>query len=356
VARKNRIQISHYWPDRVRTRLRVDSEDKAEELLLRVKLAEIDGTWPGLRAALVGGKGDDAVSLARSPFELVADRYLNDHVMVHNKSFASKRSFLKRFKERWGTKPFRSIKLADIDGYVSDRQRVGVVDATINRELACFSHMYTWARKRGFVASNPMDDFEKLKEQEWAGPKPSDEVIESVFECLDSRFVPIFRFIRETGARRGEVLALQHWQVDRTRRLVEFAKRTKNGKNRLVGLTDLALEALDAVPPMPGCPYVFYNPGTKTRWHDCRAPWEAAREAAGFPWLRMRDLRPAFAIEVSEYGGDMHFLQSVLGHSSVAVTEKHYAKFSPESAARRTLKLIEGGRAARRKKRDRKAG
>jgi integrase len=187
-------------------------------------------------------------------------------------------------------------------------------------------------------------------QQEWAGPRPTDEVIEAVFARLDSMFVPIYRFIRETGARRGEVLSLQHWQVDTARRLVEFAKRTKNGKNRLVGLTDLALEALDAVPSLPGCPYVFYNPETKTRWHDCRRPWEIAREKAGFPWLRVRDLRPAFAVEVAEYGGDMHFLQSVLGHSSVAVTERHYAKFSPESAARATLKLIEGGRAARRKK------
>jgi len=66
-------------------------------------------------------------------------------------------------------------------------------------------------------------------------------------------------------------------------------------------------------------------------------------------------LRPAFAIEVSELGGDLHFLQSVLGHSSVAVTEKHYAKFSPRSAAQVTLRLIEGGRAARRQAQEKKA-
>jgi integrase len=70
-------------------------------------------------------------------------------------------------------------------------------------------------------------------------------------------------------------------------------------------------------------------------------------EEAGYPWMPVRDLRPAFAIEVAEYGADLHFLQSVLGHSSVAVTEKHYAKFSPKSAAQVTLRLIEGGCAAR---------
>jgi integrase len=355
VAKKKGIQVSHYWPDGQRTRVRCESEAKVEELNLRIQLAEIDGTWLGLRGVLLGNRDEDVANLCRGPFLAVADKYFRDHVTVHNKAFRSKRSFLERFKGRWGTRPFRSINLGDIDDYVSDRHDDGVCDATINREIACLRHLYTWGRKRGFVNRNPLEDFEKLKEQEWAGPKPTDEVIEAVFAKLDPPFVPVFRFIRETGARRGEVLSLQHWQIDRSLRLVEFAKRTKNGKNRVVGLTAVALDALDAVPPLPGCLYVFYNPKTKTRWSDCRGPWEEAREAAGYPWLRMRDLRPAFGIEASELGAPMHFLQSVLGHSTVAVTEKHYAKFSPESAAQVTLRVIEGGRAARRRDQHREA-
>jgi integrase len=319
-------------------------------------LAEIDGSWLGLRTSLLSRLPDDATAISRGPFDVVADKYYSDHVVVHNKSHRSKRCFLNRFKSCWGKKPFRSISLADVDKYVSDRKSEGVINATISRELACLNHLCTWARKRGYLSRNPLEDYEKLKEQQWAGPKPTDEAIEAVFACLDDRFVPVFRFIRETGARRGEVLSLEHWQIDRSQSQVEFARRTKNGKNRLVGLTDKALQALDSVPPLPGCSYVFYNPETGTRWYDCRRPWERARQKAGYPWLRIRDLRPAFAIEVSEYGGEMHFLQSVLGHSSVAVTEKHCAKFSPESAARATLRLIEGGRAARRQQDERKAG
>ena len=109
-------------------------------------------------------------------------------------------------------------------------------------------------------------------------------------------------------------------------------------------LTREALEAIDSVPPLEGCPYVFYNPETGTRWYDARRPWEEARKAAGYPWLRVRDLRPAFAIEASEQGAPMHFIQSGLGHGSVAVTEKYYAKFDPKSAAKQLLRVIEGGR------------
>jgi hypothetical protein len=40
----------------------------------------------------------------------------------------------------------------------------------------------------------------------------------------------------------------------------------------------------------------------------------------------------------------MHYIQSALGHGTVAVTEKYYAKFSPNSAARQLLRVIEGSR------------
>ena len=197
---------------------------------------------------------------------------------------------------------------------------------------------------REFVDRNPLARIKRLQEQEWAGPRPTNEVIDAVFAKLDPRFLPVLAVIRETGARRGEVLGLQHWQIDRERRVVTFAKRTKNGKSTIAPLTDRALEAIDSVPVLPGCPYVFYNPETGTRWFDVRKPWVAARKAAGYPWLRVRDLRPAFGIEASEEGVPMHFIQSVLGHGSVAVTERYYAKFRPDAAASAVRQALEAAR------------
>ena len=166
--------------------------------------------------------------------------------------------------------------------------------------------MFTWAAKRGYLEANPLAGMERLREQEWAGPKPTTEIVEAVFEMLDPRFLPVFIVIRETGARRGEVLSLQHWQIDRRERFITFAKRTKNGKNTVAPLTQRALEAIDSVPPLPACPYVFYNPEIEDRWSGVRKPWIEARSKAGYPWLRVRDLRPAFGIEASELSAPMH--------------------------------------------------
>lgn len=39
----------------------------------------------------------------------------------------------------------------------------------------------------------------------------------------------------------------------------------------------------------------------------------------------------------------MHDIQQVLGHSSVATTERYYAHFSPTHSAKKVLKVLEGG-------------
>jgi len=75
--------------------------------------------------------------------------------------------------------------------------------------------------------------------------------------------------------------------------------------------------------------------------------WSRAAEAAGYPWLRARDLRLAFATEASDYGAPTKAISSSLGHSSERVTEKFYIKSAAEHYASQVLRVIEGRRASR---------
>lgn len=59
-------------------------------------------------------------------------------------------------------------------------------------------------------------------------------------------------------------------------------------------------------------------------------------------WFQIKDLRRHFGIIRSESGAEMHVIQAVLGHSSVATTEEYYAHFSPAHAAKRALAVLEG--------------
>jgi integrase len=332
-----------WWPDKLRSRIRIHSDEDGLRKKLMVELSIMDGTWEIVRASLTDAETPSSQVFPQS-FEGVAQEYWDSYVSAHNKAPSAKKSFLKRFKSRFRNVPPKTLTKLHVDRYVAGRKNAGVSNASINRELACLKHMFSWALSRGYITRNAIADYEKLEEQEWAGPKPTEEAINAVFEKLDPRFLPIYRVIRETGARRGQVLILEHWMVDREKRIISFAKRTKKGKTIFAPLTKEAEEAIDSVPPLEGCPYVFYNPETKNRWHDARKPWEDAREAAGYPWLRVRDLRPAFATEASEYGVPTKFISSGLGHSSERVTERFYIKSVPEFAAKQLLRAIEGGR------------
>lgn len=98
------------------------------------------------------------------------------------------------------------------------------------------------------------------------------------------------------------------------------------------------------------CEYVFYNPSTLDRWYDCRKPWVAAREKAGYPWLRVKDLRTAFGIRLSNLPGlQKHTIQTLLEHSSLRTTERFYAFHSQRLAVQRGLRLIEDAKVENRK-------
>ena len=113
------------------------------------------------------------------------------------------------------------------------------------------------------------------------GERPDESVIDEVFSKLDSRVLPVFTFIRETGCRKGEAITLDRSQIDFSRAQVVFHSNTKNGRSRQVPLTESALCAIAAMPAQTDT--VFYHPDTLRTWtfDGVSIPWERARRSAG---------------------------------------------------------------------------
>jgi len=63
--------------------------------------------------------------------------------------------------------------------------------------------------------------------------------------------------------------------------------------------------------------------------------------------IQVKDLRRHFAIDLAENGANMHDIQQVLGHASVATTERHYAQFSPKHSAKKILRVLQGGKSSK---------
>jgi integrase/recombinase XerD len=337
------------WPDGMRTRKTMADEDTAIRINKKIEVAccDEDRIWKKLRKEL---RLEGGILQGLSEF---ADLYFESWVVANNRSQASKKSLLKTIKAHFGSTPIDSIGNMNLDKFVAARRKAGVKNATINRGIAALKHMYSWGVKRGYLESSPIASFELLEEVEWVGERPDEAVIDRIIANVQPEARPIFLFLRETGARLSEAARLERHQIDFARANVTFHSITKNGKSRQVPLTSDALDAIAAMPPHGRT--VFYSPESLIPWSvdSVDRIWERARKKVMVgdgadkrsSRLRVHDLRHAYAIKLAEEGTPMHFISEMLGHHSVDFTRKRYARFSPESAGRAVLRVLEGRKA-----------
>lgn len=330
--------VDTVWPDKVRTRINAPDKSTAAKLDLKIRAAIVDEkrVWKKLRSEL----GLDGERL--QGFSELADEYFQSYVISHNRSPRSKKSRLGILKRHFNNLSIDSFSAQHVDRFIAARKREGVSNRTINRDTGVLSHMFQWALSRGYLNENPLASVERLKEVDWVGERPDETTIDAIFSNLVAATVPVFMFLRESGCRRGEAITLTWEQVDYARATVNF-KQTKNGRARQVPLTAAALAALSAMPKQGKT--VFYHPDTLKPWDGStiKKPWMKARNKANSK-LRIHDLRHAYAIRLAESGCPMHFISEVLGHGSTEFTRKTYARFSPDSASRAVLRVLEGAR------------
>ena len=185
-----------------------------------------------------------------------------------------------------------------------------------------------------------MGRLKKLKEMREERPRASEQHLDAVLEHLPFPVRQLVIFIYETGCRPSEAMRLERKHVDLDAAVTIFTFR-KAGDNALVALTTRAVQAIREVPPLPGCPYVFWNPKTQTYYQRINETFNRAKKKAGLDWLQPKDFRRAVAIFIAESGQPLHVAQAQLGHSSIRTTEQYYAHFSPEFAITRAREVLE---------------
>ncbi|MDA2934027.1 tyrosine-type recombinase/integrase [Acidobacteria bacterium AH-259-D05] len=343
---RGRIVCDKRWPDGSRTTRVCANRTQAKDLLARITASVADGTWRKFKEKL---KLRDRGSISLQEFSVT---YMENFVKVRNKNRTYKRKevSLKPLNQSMGRLHLEAITPSHLHNYVRWRKNQGVSNATTNRDITTIKHLLNYAVECGVIESNLVGKFKNLREERKERPRFTEEQIQKVIDTVRPGCRPLFVFIRETGCRSEEAMSLQRWQIQEGSMLVVFSEDTKSWKFRYVPLTEAALEAVNALPPIEGCPYVFYKTKTKDRWYGCRKAWEKARKEAGLVDVQVKDLRRHYAIDLAENGADMHDIQQVLGHSTVATTERHYAQFSPKHSAKKILKVLEGGKSRKKKR------
>ncbi len=236
------------------------------------------------------------------------------------------------------------ITPSKLDAFVQWRRKAGVQSSTIRRDLSCLSSLFTNAQVWEWTLLNPVRPFLQIRSKTGlAENEGRQRVMSHDEEAVLERYLPdrvrfAMAMLVDTAVRKSEFTTATWQQVAldlpavkesvRARgQLQLYGKTTKSKRTRAVPLLDRAYDMLrfaerkavlifpreDGAGFTKTSPYLWETFTKVARKHDILD-------------LTLHDLRRTGGCRLlQEYRMSMEGVSTWLGHSSVKVTEKHYA-------------------------------
>jgi len=201
---------------------------------------------------------------------------------------------------------------------------------TINRELSVLQAALRWSFKQGEIDFLP--SISRLPSPPPRSKFLTEGQVKDLLNAAKSYpHVEAFtRIALMTGQRLEAILGLRWEQVDFQTGLVDFNDDSMPMAHRrkgrgIVPMSD-ALRAFLSGLERQG-PYVVQNNGKRVR--DFRAAWKTIMQESGLD-ITPHILRHTVATQLAQKNVPMPQISRLLGHKSTAITERVYAKYSPE--------------------------
>lgn len=232
--------------------------------------------------------------------------------------------------------------------FLAQQHTLGYARASVARKVASIHTFYRWSVADGRIEDDPSlllgrpkvvnrlptvlrpAEAAALAEAPAATPKTNATGLSPVDRAVALRDVAVLELLYGSGLRVGEVAGLTVDRVDLDRGRVTVMG--KGSKEREVPMSDYAIEALDAylragrpVMAPEGARDLFYNRRKKPfSSRDIRTMVERYGGTV-LPGRRVtpHTLRHSFATHLLEGGADIRVVQELLGHASVATTQRY---------------------------------
>lgn len=221
-----------------------------------------------------------------------------------------------------------------IAGYVRDRKKGKVSNATIRRDLTVLSSICRYAAQQGWLERNPVPDYDRSMISEKRDPiiLPLHPDIDFTLDRSSGTLGKLCRFLLCTGMRRDEAVYLRRQQID-FGACQAVLHDTKSRVARTITLEAPAMKIINALPVSLTSPFVFrsargtpYKNASSQFGELSRSAQKSAQETGlEFRRFRLHDLRHRFAVDYLKNGGNIYDLQRILGHSSIITTELYLA-------------------------------
>jgi integrase/recombinase XerC len=225
---------------------------------------------------------------------------------------------------------------AGIRDYLARMSLGGRNKATVARKIYAVRSYYGFLVKSGRLAHNPFDGIRTPKQDKRIPRVLSEDELQSFLDALpeasflELRNKAIFELLYATGLRVSELTGLRAGDIRPAERLVRVMGKGK--KERIVPFHDQAAELLEryrrrllAEFPAKG-DLVFVNArgGPLTPRSVERILQAAYRQLArSQPRVHPHMLRHSFATHLLRRGANLRAIQELLGHASLATTEKY---------------------------------
>ena len=224
---------------------------------------------------------------------------------------------------------------------VEARDYVPVASTTIKRDLDCLSSFMTFAVHRGWAGSNPVRQY--LKERRSALKsgearmrylsRPEEARLLAAAAIRHPRtsdyehrmFIAALIVAIDSGLRLDEQMRLEWQNMQMGRRPCIREICGKGNKTRSVPLLPRVANVVASMPVSQGGRYLFGHEDGRRRGDFSKALAEACKRAGieNFTWHDLR--RTCGCRLLQDRNFSMVQVRDWLGHSSVSVTEKHYA-------------------------------
>lgn len=214
-----------------------------------------------------------------------------------------------------------AIKRAGMEG--------GASPAGINRMIASLRRVGNLAERWGWTDAPLGRRVMMLPENGQRHVYLTPAQIDTLAKQTDPLTADMIWFAVLTGLRRGEMLALRPDQIHQD--IIALDAKTKSGKPRGIPMPPRAARIARKRLPWGVTPETL------------RKRFEAARQAAGMPNVNWHDLRHTYASWLAQSGQSMSAIRDLMGHSSLAVTDR-YAHLAPHHLRAAVATLPDGER------------
>ncbi|MBF0621877.1 MAG: tyrosine recombinase XerC [Magnetococcales bacterium] len=285
--------------------------------------------------------------------------YLTDQRRLSPNTIVAYLRDLDQFSQTWTERmgdpltkeTLNDVAPEDLRAFLGKGMRLGLARSTLQRRIASVRAWYRFLEREELIRMNPAAVVATPKSAQRLPRAPSEEKTALMVERAavvpnrnptgDQKISPwqkqrtlrdaaVLEMLYGSGLRVGEVCGINRLDLDITRKEVRVLG--KGGKERIVPITDLAIEAIQrylaqqkSPPASPEDQPLFRGQrGQRLNPREIQRLVKRIRGELGLSEnVTPHALRHAFATHLLQAGADLRAIQEMLGHASLSTTQRY---------------------------------